>query len=115
MWVASGLLICTILAAVLVAVQEQEKNAADHATEENLISDGAVVNSSPTALSDLRTVNEESANSEMSSGETISIDHTDTVFSRAKFFSADTIPSAESESCFRLDFRNISARNAGGR
>ncbi len=79
MWVASGLVICTILGAVVVAVQEPEKNAADHAMEENLISDDAAVNSNPTALSDVRTVNAESTSSAMNSGQTISIDRTDTV------------------------------------
>jgi hypothetical protein len=80
MWVASGLLICMILGAVVVAVQEPEKNAADHAMEENLISDDAVVNSNPTALSDVRTVNAESTSSAMNSGQR-SIDRTDTVIS----------------------------------
>jgi hypothetical protein len=81
MWVALGLLICTILVAVVVAVQERGENAADHAMEENSINDDAAVNSNPTTLSGVRTVNEESASSEMSSGQTISIDRTDTVIS----------------------------------
>jgi len=84
MRVASGLLVCTILAAVVVALQESKKNAAYHAPAENLISDDAAVNSNPTALSDVRSVNAESANSEMSSGQTISIDCTETVISPGK-------------------------------
>ena len=84
MWVASGLLICTILAAVVVAVQEQEKNAADHATAENLISDAAAVNANPTALPDVRSVNAVSANNEMSLGQTISVKRTDIVISPGK-------------------------------
>jgi hypothetical protein len=84
MFVASGLLICTILAAVVVAVQEAEKDAADHATEENLISDAAAVNSNPTALSHVRTGNTESTSSAMSSGQTISIDRTETGISPGK-------------------------------
>ncbi|MBV8273632.1 MAG: hypothetical protein JO170_00010 [Verrucomicrobia bacterium] len=80
-WVASGLMICTILAAVVVAVQIPEKNAADHATDENLISDDATVNSNSTTLSGVRSVNEESARTGMSSGQTISIDRTGTVIS----------------------------------
>jgi hypothetical protein len=81
MWVASGLLICTILAAVVVALRVPEKNAAGHAMEENLVSDDAAVNSNPTTLSGVRSVNEKSASSEMSPGQTISIDRTDTVIS----------------------------------
>jgi hypothetical protein len=81
MWVASGLLICTILAAVVVAVQAPEKNAANRAMEENLISDDAVVTSNPTTLSDVRTVNAESTSSEMSSGQTISVERADIVIS----------------------------------
>jgi hypothetical protein len=74
MFVALGLLICTILAAVVVAVEIPEKNAAD----ENLISDDATVNSNSTTLSGVRSVNEVSASSAMGSGQTISIDRTDT-------------------------------------
>ena len=84
MLVASGLLICTILGAVVVAVQEPEKKAAYHAPAENSISDNGAVNSNPTALSDVRSMNAESANSEMGSGQTISIDRTETVISPGK-------------------------------
>jgi hypothetical protein len=97
MWVASGLLICTILAAVAVAVQEPEKNAADHAMEENLISDDAAVNSNPTALSDIRTVKAESTSSAMTSGQTISNDRTDTVISPGQNSSPLTESSAPSQ------------------
>jgi hypothetical protein len=81
MWVASGLLICTILAAVVLVIQEAKKNAADYATAEDLISDDAAVNSNPTTLSDVRSVNAESTSTKTTSGQTISIDRTDTVIS----------------------------------
>jgi hypothetical protein len=97
MWVASGLLICTILAAVVVAVQEQEKNAADHEMEENLISDDAAVNANPTALPDVRGVNAESVNSEMSLGQTISVKRTDVVISPGKSSSPLTGPAESSQ------------------
>jgi len=84
MWVAWGLMVCTILAAVVVAVQEPEKNAADHAMKENLTSGDAAVNSNPTAFPDVRSVNAESANSEMSLGQTISVKRTDIVISPGK-------------------------------
>jgi hypothetical protein len=90
MWVALGLLICTILAAVVVAVQAPEKNAADHAMEENLISDDAAVTSNPTTLSDVRTVNAESTSSEISSGQTISVERTDIVISPGQSASPQT-------------------------
>ena len=60
------------------------KKAADHAMEENLISGDAAVNSNPTALSGVRSVNEKSASSEMSPGQTIGIDRTDTVISHGQ-------------------------------
>jgi hypothetical protein len=56
-------------------------NAADYATAQSLTMDVEAVNSISTALPDVRSVNTESANSEMSSGQTISIDRTDTVIS----------------------------------
>jgi hypothetical protein len=97
MRVTSGLLICTILAAVVVALQVPGKNAADHAIKENLVSDDAAVNSSPTTLSGVRTGNTESTNSEITSGQTISIDRTDTLISRGQNSSPLTVSPESSQ------------------
>jgi hypothetical protein len=80
-WLAVGLVSLASIAAVAVAVDEGSDNAFNHVTEEKFSGDDGLLNANPTALSDVRSVNKESANSEMSLGQTISIDRTDTVIS----------------------------------
>ena len=78
-WFAAGLVSLASIAALAVAVSERSDNAVNHVTEEKFSGDEGLLNSNPSALSDVRTVNKESASSEMSSGQTISTHRTDTV------------------------------------
>jgi hypothetical protein len=91
-WFAAGLVSLASIAAVAVAVVKGSDNAVNHVTEEKLSGDEVMLNSNTTALSDVRSVNKESASSEMSPGQTISIDGTDTVISPEQ----NSFPLAES-------------------
>jgi hypothetical protein len=75
-WLAARLITFAIIAALALAAQEWYQDATDHATEERLARDDALLNGNPSALLHVRSVNSESASIEIPSGQIISVDPT---------------------------------------
>ena len=95
-WLVGGLLGFAIFV-VTLADQDGHENDANHLTKQKLTKDDALLHADPRTLSNVITLNAESASIKMISGQTASVDYTDTVFSARK----NSFPQTESSESSR--------------
>jgi hypothetical protein len=94
-WLVGGLL-CFAIFVVTLADQDGHENDANHLTKQKLTGDEVLLHANPGTLSNMISLNAESAGIKMTSGQTASVDHTDTVFS-----ARDSFPQTESSESSR--------------